>query len=312
HPHVYTIPAGTLKKGKNIIAIRLFSFWGTGMLGCYEQSVYLENKTNEKIILDTHWKMSATVDPVFPETPPYMNEPAALYNAMIHPIRNYTLKGIIWYQGETNAHHPEQYRTLFPLLINDWRIRFRQGMLPFLFVQLANYGNEAPFYKEDNWAFLREAQTCALSLPHTGMATAIDIGMAHDIHPKNKKEVGRRLYLQAAEKVYGDSICASGPVFEKMEIENNLLYITFRHAAGLHTKGDPEVKGFYIAGKDAVFYPADQAIIQGNQVILSSGQVPVPVAVRYAWASNPACNLYNQQDLPAIPFRTDSWERILQ
>ncbi len=254
-------------------------------------------------------EQQATTPPV-PENNA-QNKPAMLYNGMIAPLIPYALKGIIWYQGESNANRAEQYRTLFPALIKDWRSRWGYE-IPFLFVQLANFTDLLPEPAESDWAELREAQTQALTLPATGMAVAIDIGDGKDIHPANKQDVGHRLALVARKVAYGDkAVVASGPTFQSMRVTGNTVQLRFTGVgSGLLVKGNKEVlKGFAMAGPDKKFHWAT-ATVQGQNVVLSSRAVPVPVAVRYAWANNPEANLYNREGLPATPFRTDEWEGI--
>jgi sialate O-acetylesterase len=235
-----------------------------------------------------------------------------LFNAMINPLTSYFIRGAIWYQGESNASRAYQYRTLFPLMIQDWRQHFNQGDFPFLFVQLANFRAVKELPEEDDWAELREAQTLALQLPNTGMAVTIDIGEADDIHPRNKQDVGKRLALNARNMVYNDPVEFSGPIYKSMAVEGTKIRILFHHAdRGLIAKGNGVLKGFAIAGADRRFVWAD-AIIDRQSVIVSSSDVTEPVAVRYAWASNPVCNLYNGAGLPASPFRTDKWPGITE
>jgi sialate O-acetylesterase len=198
------------------------------------------------------------------------------------------------------------------MLIKDWRQRWRQGNLPFLYVQLANFKQVQPLPGESDWAELREAQALALSLPNTGMACIIDIGEGNDIHPKNKQEVGRRLALLANEMVYKQPVVASGPQYTGLQKEGNRIRLHFTHTGtGLSTKDGTEVRGFAIAGKDKLFHWA-KAIIEGSEVIVYADEVTEPEAVRYAWADNPLCNLVNSANLPALPFRTDEWKGITQ
>lgn len=234
--------------------------------------------------------------------------PASLYNGMIAGLIPYGIRGAIWYQGEANASRAMQYRTLFPMMIKDWRSRWGQGDFPFYFVQLANFMAVSPQPQESGWAELREAQTMTLSQPNTGMAVIIDIGEAGDIHPKNKQDVGRRLARWALAKDYGfKDLVHSGPLFESMTVEGDKIRIKFKHiGGGLVAKGGVELKGFAIAGEDRKFVWAD-AKIEGDTVVVSNSSVTNPVAVRYAWANNPICNLYNKAELPASPFRTDDW-----
>jgi len=235
-----------------------------------------------------------------------MNRPTLIYNAMINPILPYTIKGVIWYQGESNADRARQYRRLFPCLINDWRQKWGEGDIPFYYTQIANY-SAADQGPAADWPALRDAQLNALSVvPNTGMAVTIDIGEVNRIHPSNKQEVGRRLALIARAKTYGENISYSGPIYRSQVIKGAAIELAFTHPdKGLVAKGDT-LKGFTIAGADKKLYPA-RAIISGNKVIVSSGDVANPVAVRYAWANNPVCNLYNGAGLPASPFRTDDW-----
>jgi len=237
-----------------------------------------------------------------------------IYNRMVYPVLPYAIKGVIWYQGESNAPRAEQYRKLFPAMIRDWRKQWKQGDFPFLFVQLANYGNGKPNPTEpadSQWAELREAQTLALTaVPNTAMAVIIDIGENKDIHPKNKQDVGKRLALGAQKLAYRKyDIAYSGPIYRDMKVEGNRVRIRFDHANGLKTKDGAAPKGFAVAGDDKKFVWAD-AKIDGNDVIVWSDQVKKPVAVRYGWADDPTVSLYNAAGLPASPFRTDDWPMI--
>lgn len=238
------------------------------------------------------------------------HRPANLYNGMILPILPYAIRGAIWYQGESNAGRAYQYRDLFPKMIKNWRDDWGEGDFPFYFVQLANFMAVKPEPTESAWAELREAQTMTLSSPNTGEAVIIDIGEANDIHPKNKQDVGKRLALWALAKVYGRDLVYSGPMYKGMKKDGNKITISFDHVGGgLVAKGGEPLKGFAIAGEDKKFVWAD-AKIDGDKVVVSSSDVANPVAVRYAWADNPVCNLYNQEDLPACPFRTDEWPGV--
>jgi sialate O-acetylesterase len=233
--------------------------------------------------------------------------PSGLFNAMIMPLTNYAIRGVIWYQGEANAGRPIQYRKLFPALIQDWRRVWNEGDFPFLFVQLANWGINVP---QSNWPELREAQLMTLSVPKTGMAVTIDIGDGSDIHPKNKQEVGYRLALAAQAIAYGRDVIYSGPIYESMTVEGENVRLHFKYVyGGLVAKNwpAPTLTGFEIAGDDHQFVGA-QAKIEGDTILVHSGRVAHPVAVRYAFAMNPWCNLYNRMGLPASPFRTDNWE----
>ena len=246
--------------------------------------------------------------PTAPRGPDNPRRPAVLYNGMIHPIVPYTIKGAIWYQGESNAGRAYQYRKLFPAMITSWRNQWGQGDFPFYFVQLANYQKIKPEPAEDSWAELREAQAMTLALPRTGMAVAIDIGDEKTIHPLNKKDVGERLARWALAKDYGREIVVSGPIYKAMKTEGDKIVLTFDYTdGGLAAGNNAPLKQFAIAGADKKFVWAD-AEIAGDTVVVKSPQVPNPVAVRYAWQMNPqGCNLYNKAGLPASPFRTDDW-----
>lgn len=310
----YRVPANLLKAGENVIAVRVLDTGGDGGLYGKPEALNLLKDSTQALSLAGEWRYQLGEElknlpprPALANTP---NRPTVLYNAMIAPLVPYAIRGAIWYQGESNAGRAYQYRTLFPLLIKDWRARWGQGDFPFLFVQLANYQPVAPEPGDNDWAELREAQTMTLALPNTGMAVTIDIGDANDIHPGNKQEVGNRLALNARHLVYSENIAYSGPIYKSMKIEGNRIRLFFDHAQdGLMSKGGDKLHGFAIAGADRKFVWAD-AVIDGQTVMVSSPQITQPVAVRYAWAINPVCNLYNRAGLPASPFRTDTWPEI--
>ena len=237
--------------------------------------------------------------------------PSALYNGMIAPLVPYGLRGMLWYQGESNAGSAATYAPRFQAMIGDWRKRWGEGDVPFLFVQLANFRapQSAPSQDADTWPWLREAQAAALRLPATGMAVTIDIGDASNIHPTNKLDVGRRLALAAMKTTYGKDVVACGPLYESMAVEDGRIRLRFTHTGGgLAARGGGPLKGFAVAGADHKFVWADAAI-DGDSVVVRSAEVAEPVAVRYAWADNPVCNLVNAEGLPAAPFRTDPWPR---
>ncbi len=254
----------------------------------------------------------ARTKPRTPEGPGSRWQPAAIYNGMIAPLVPYGLRGVIWYQGETNATRPAEYASLFTSLIQQWRAEFPappSGQpLPFYFVQLANFEAQAG-NRGDTWAFLREAQARALRLPATGMAVTIDIGDPKDIHPRNKQEVGRRLALHARKHVYGERVDADGPTFVGAKRDGAAMRVTLSRAAGLRlepAKADGRVS-FEVAGEDQVFVPAE-ARIDGTALLVSAPSVPAPVAVRYAWRNSPDARLFNRAGLPAAPFRSDKWK----
>lgn len=309
--HSYTIPAGIVKNGENIIAIRVAMMWGGGGINPPAQDLYLSDG-NTKLSLAGNWKYQKNLEPAFPEIFNYQYYPTVLYNSMIHPLIPFGLKGFLWYQGEANDSAAYNYRKLFPMMISDWRKRWRQGNLPFLYVQLTNFKKTQPEPTESEWAELREAQTMTLSQPNTGMACVIDIGDADNIHPTNKQEVGRRLALIAEKQVYKQNLVAGSPMFKSFIINGLEIAISFSNIEnGLKTSDGKELKGFAVAGEDMKFYWA-KARIEGDKVVVYSDKVSNPVAVRYAWADNPVCNLVNSEGLPAVPFRTDDWKGITQ
>lgn len=308
----YTIPAKLVKGGKAVITVRVTDTGGGGGLYGEPEDMVISrlDKKEAGISLAGNWKYHIAIDLNKYERAPQSvagnpNRSTVLYNAMIHPLVPYAIQGAIWYQGESNADRAYQYRELFPLMIRDWRKQWNSDF-PFYFVQLANYMARKNKPRESQWAELREAQLQTLNLENTGMAVTIDIGDAGDIHPKNKQDVGRRLALNARAKTYGENIICSGPLYDSFRIEGNKIRICFKYADGLKVKGGTKLKGFAIAGPDHQFYWAE-AVIEGNEVVVSSPDVAFPVSVRYAWADNPECNLYNSADLPASPFRTDDW-----
>jgi sialate O-acetylesterase len=240
--------------------------------------------------------------------------PSFVYNAMLNPIIPYTIKGVIWYQGEGNAHpgKARNYRDIFMALVKNWREEWGQGKLPFYFVQLPNFKDKQKEAVENSdWAIVREAQLVTLqSTPNTGMAITIDLGEEDNVHPDNKQDVGMRLALWALHNSYDRELVYSGPICESIEIENDRVRLDFNYVGeGLLALGDT-LKGFAVAGADKKFHWADSRIINRNSVIVRSKKVPKPIAVRYGWADNPVCNLYNSEGLPASPFRTDKWDDI--
>jgi sialate O-acetylesterase len=303
----YTLKPGVLKEGKNVIVIKITDNTGGGGIYGAEKDVALalESKT---LSLSGFWKFQ--VEKVIFSTQENAY-PSIAYNAMIHPLKSLAIKGVLWYQGESNASRAYQYRTAFPLLIEDWRKHFNQVNLPFYYVNLATYKTDGNSNIGDGWCELREAQAMTLSVPHTGMVVTTDIGNPNDIHPTNKKEVGKRLANIALHELYGKNVIYNGPSFERMEIKGNQVLVTFKDVAdGLKTKGNSQVLGFEIAGADQVFYPA-QAQIVNQIVVVYSDQVAQPLAVRFGWlGDDEACNLFNSADLPAVPFRTDDWKTL--
>lgn len=313
-PRVYTIPGNKVKAGTFALVVRVLDGMGNGGIFGDKNILSFVSSGGESLSLDGEWQYKVGLNfkdvapiPTSNEGP---NRTTVLYNAMINPYLQFPIKGAIWYQGESNAGRANQYRTLFPAMIKDWRKSWNQPNFPFYFVQLANFMKVDAEPVSSEWAELRDAQRETLLLPNTGMAVSIDIGDAVDIHPKNKQDVGKRLAFIALAKNYGVKIPYSGPVYQSQKIDGGAINLTFKAAdGGLKTSDGAELKGFAIAGADQKFHWA-KAVIKGNQVVVSSSEVPNPVSVRYAWANNPVCNFVNGADLPASPFKTDNWPDI--
>lgn len=335
----FDIPAAEVKAGKNVLAIRLYEPVAPAKISSPPRA--------GKLVLNDGWlaKTELAFPPVDSATlaaapqlpaqaPKLQNVASFLFNGMINPILPYAISGVIWYQGESNSGRAFQYRTAFPLLIADWRKQWGQGNFPFYFCQLANFLQKPAQPGESTWAELRDAQSSTLSLPNTGQAILVDLGESGDIHPRNKQDVGDRLARLALAKDYGKPVVSSGPVYDSLKIDNGKAVLSFKNSAdGLVAKPLPEtyavesrtdktaplvrnspsseLEGFAICGEDRRWVWAD-AKIQGPNVVVWSDQVPVPVAVRYAWSDNPTCNLTNSDGLPASPFRTDDFPPITQ
>jgi len=237
------------------------------------------------------------------------HRPANLYNGVLKPIIGYGIRGTVWYQGETNAGRAYQYRHLFPLMIQSWRDEWKQGDFPFYFVQLADFRDESAAPQESGWAELREAQTMTLAkLPNTGQAVITDLGEAHDIHPKDKQNVAKRLARWALAKDYGIGIPYRSPEFKSSEVNGNKIIVMMDHVGGgLDTFDVRKLVGLAIAGEDKVFKWAEAKIVGKDKIEVWSADVANPVAVRYAWADNPVCNLQSREGLPVTPFRSDDW-----
>lgn len=310
-PRYYTVPGRLVKSGENVIAVRVHSDkYDAGMIGPASSMDLSLPGDDCSISLKGNWRYNIEANygvvniPAEPLGPGSPNAPCALYCGMISPLLPFAVRGAIWYQGESNADRPTQYRELLPALIQDWRRAWNNPSLAFYIVQLANYMQVRDEPSQSNWAELREAQAMAGSLPDAGMAVTIDIGDAADIHPRNKQDVGRRLAYAALHGTYGlAEIVPSGPVFREMRVAGGEIRIEFDYADGFEARGD-SLQGFAIAGADGQYRWAD-ARIDGQSVVVSSPFVPNPTSVRYAWADNPICNLYNAAGLPAVPFRTD-------
>ena len=305
-PRNYTVPAGVLRAGENSIAVRVVSSGGSG--GFIPEKTYALTDGADTVDLSGDWeyRRGAEMEPL--RGPTFIQwKPTGLYHAMIAPLLPYALKGALWYQGESNVGRDRQYATLFPGLIRNWRTEMDDLELPFLAVQLPNFGTIREEPGESGWARMREAQEQILSLDNTGLATTIDLGEWNDIHPLNKLDVGKRLALLAERDVYGEAdLVAEGPVYRSMEVKGKTAVLSFDHVGGgLQSSDGAALRHFAVAGADGKFYWAD-ARIEGETVVVTSAEVANPVAVRYAWADAPEqINFYNAAGLPARPFRTD-------
>jgi sialate O-acetylesterase len=326
----YLIPPALLKEGVNQLAVRLFApaeppgFSWFPSVGTTKMLVGWMAKAEYALPpLDADGKKAV---------PPLTGQhvlPGRLFNGMVHPILPYAIRGVLWYQGESNTGNASLYRTAFPLLIQDWRQHWEQGDFPFYFCQLANYRAKTTQPGESVWAELREAQAKTLSAPHTGMAVLIDTGESEDIHPQSKQVAGERLARIALANTYGREVVFSGPLYTSMKIEGSAIRLGFDHLGGglvarevpatydvmrkagktaplVRNSPQSPLEGFAICGADQQWVWAE-AKIEGDTVLVSSSRVTAPIAVRYAWADNPTCNLYNQAGLPASPFRTDDF-----
>jgi sialate O-acetylesterase len=240
--------------------------------------------------------------------------PGNLYNGRLKPILTMAMRGVIWYQGESNASRAFQYREMFPLMIQNWRQDWGIGDFPFYWVQLADFKPENPNPVESDWAELREAQTMTLkAIPNGGQAVITDLGESNDIHPRRKKEVALRLARIALAKNYGISVAHQSPTYESMAANGGKITLTFKDAGegGLKPLDVNDLKGFAIAGADKQWKWATAKVIAPNQVEVSHAEIAEPVAVRYGWADNPVCNLFSYKSgLPVTPFRTDDWPGV--
>ncbi len=307
-----TIPTNNWKLGKNQLVIKFGNmvetpWYGLGINGS-EADLFVSSST-EKISIANEWKLM----PSFAENHDYVhssnNLGTTIYNGMIAPLLPFSMRGILWYQGESNAVRALQYRQSFPLLINDWRKKWNEE-LPFYFVQLSSFGGYQNSNDGSNWAELREAQTMTLSLPKTGMAVTTDVGNPKDVHPTNKQDVAKRMAAIALKNNYAKDVLASGPMFENVKFEVEKAIISFKNVGnGLIAKDKfAYLKGFEVAGEDKVFYYAKAEIV-GEKVIVFHPKKQKIIAVRYAWADAPEdANLFNVEGFPANSFRTDDWK----
>ena len=299
----YPIPSSMLNEGENILVVRVVNTWNNQAQLGKKGEMFLR-QGDRKISLEGEWKYNNHIEENLPVVERHHWLPGMMYNAMIAPIVKYPIKGVIWYQGESNTDTHQHYRDLFETMISNWRERWEINDFPFLFVQLANYMERKEVQPESNWAYLREAQTQALDLPNTGMAVSIDIGDAKDIHPRNKRDVGMRLWRAAQKVAYGQDVVYSGPVIQGFEKKGTAVELIFEHVGeGLTISSGQEVKGFIISDETGTFYPAKTKIIDRDKVSVSHPQVLNITEIRYAWADNPEVNLYNSEELPAGPFR---------
>ena len=302
-PRWYDFPAGILKEGKNIIAVRVINGSGKGEF-IADKPYYLEID-DQKISLTGEWKyrVGAKMEKMAPGQTFIRWKSTGLYNAMIHPLVNYKVNGVIWYQGESNTKKPEEYSELLSTMILDWRAKWNQKDLPFLIVQLANFVDKKSEPVESNWAELRNQQRKVVSnVPSTGLAVAIDLGEWNDIHPLNKKSVGERLALQAF-KIENKNIVADGPIYKSMKIDGNKIILSFKKGTDDFAQVS-DLKGFAIKDKTGNYKWA-KAKIEQNKIVVWNDEISNPTAVRYNWADNPDGNLINKNQLPASPFTTE-------
>ncbi|OKS87317.1 hypothetical protein RG47T_2777 [Mucilaginibacter polytrichastri] len=311
-PRRYDVAQGLLKPGKNIIVVRVVNTAGKG--GFVPEKPYFLSAGGQNIDLRGDWQYQ--VGEVF-ETQwgagsannfSAQNEPAGLYNTMVAPVINYAVKGFVWYQGESNTAKPQAYQYLLPALISDWRSKWNNVKLPFIYAQLPNFMEVQYSPSESQWAEMRESQLKALAVPNTAMSVNIDAGEWNDIHPLDKKDVGERLALGAEKLAYHDeTVVLSGPIYQSAKIEGNKITLTFNNiGSGLAAKDGGELQYFAIAGKNKKYVWA-KARIEGNTVVVWNDDITEPLYVRYAWADNPeGANLYNKDGLPASPFTTDT------
>ncbi|WP_019640267.1 sialate O-acetylesterase [Paenibacillus fonticola] len=303
-PRRYSVPKGLLKPGRNTIVVRVISSHNTGSF--VPDMPYKLIGSGEELDLRGVWqyRIGTSTEELAPSTF-FQYKPSGVFNSMIAPLREFPVKGILWYQGESNSGRPAGYRGLFAALVRDWRRNWGDGDLPFIYVQLANFGEADD--TQVNWAELREEQRRSLEVPRTAMAVTIDVGEYNDLHPQDKKTVGQRLALCARKLAYGEEqLVHSGPMFKGVEHRGNTLVLHFDHiGSGLVVRGGGgKLHGFAVCGPDGRFCPA-QAVISGDTVIVRHEEISQPVHARYAWANNPAgVNLYNREGLPASPFST--------
>lgn len=317
----YDIPAEEVKEGANVIAIRLVANTGDRAISARRgNGLGLSglgiNNIDDTCMVRSERRfapLSAEAAAARPAVPrgDAAHTSTTLFGGMIHPVIPFAIKGCLWYQGEQDAGRAYAYRTLLPLMINDWRARWNQGDFPFLIQQLPNWQEVKKEPEESAWAELREAQLLtSRNVPNCAIAVAIDVGEVNNVHPWNKRDPGQRLAKVALAKVYGKPIAFSGPMYQSMKVEGSSVRLQFEHAEGLRSSDGGSLKRFAIAGEDHKFVFAE-ARIDGQDIVVSHPDVPHPIAVRYAWANSPeGCNLTNSSGLPASPFRTDEWPGV--
>ena len=320
-PRKYKISADLVKPGKNILAVRAYSFMYDGAFLGMKPSYFIQpENSEEKIFIFGEWKANAELDlgVLTPATslpgPGNANTPGILFNGMIRPLIPFAIRGVIWYQGESNAHSVSQslsYEDKLSTMIRDWRYQWGQGDFPFIQVQLANYSPnfDPEYFADSRWAVLRDAQRKVCEkLSGVSMCSAVDAGDLIDIHPQDKKTVGFRMAENALHHVYGqENIVPFGPLYQSCSVEGNCIRIKFKYTDGMYLKEDLP-QSFYIAGKEKEFFPATMVKVEGNSVLVSSEKVPSPYAVRYGWSDAIISTLYNAAGLPASSFRTDNWD----
>ena len=302
-PRRYELPAGVLREGRNTLAVRVIvNRAGGGFVTGKEYSI---TAGEAKLYLDGEWKYRVgAVQSNLPHATFFQWSPTGLYNGMVAPLRNLAVKGVLWYQGESNVGRARQYPSQFEAMVQLWRKQFEQPDLPFFYVQLPNFAAELwEFSQEYSWSIFREVQKESLQIPNTGMAVTIDVGEGNDLHPQDKKTVGQRLALLAKRQVFGEDIVAQGPIYSGFERRGEELLVSFETFGSALVVGGEELEGFEICGSDGQYYPAEGKVV-GNSVLLRSERVKEPCGLRYAWANDPKCNLYNQAGLPAAPFST--------
>jgi sialate O-acetylesterase len=315
NPRAYRVSGDLLRPGRNSIALRVFKRRSKSGFLSAPETIRLAWPAGAEIPLAGDWRAKVSIDAGPPHPLPlgyenYPTMPAVMFHGMIAPIVPFSIAGALWYQGEANWNRAFQYRTLLPAMIEDWRRAFGQGQFPFYIVSLPAFQARKAEPGTDDWTELREAQAItANSVPNSGLAVTIDTGEADNIHPRDKKPVGERLALLALAKHYGRDVIAQGPVFRSMEREGNRIRLEFEHTdGGLRVRGG-ELGEFSVAGADREWHWAT-ARIDGDSVVVSSPEVPEPIAARYAWQANPLATLENGAGLPATPFRTDDWPGV--